>query len=278
MRAVSLSPTLFRRTIALPSEHGAWVFLLSPLLIGLAVGGRWTLATTWLVVAALAVFLLRQPVSYLVKVLSGRRPTSDLPSAIFWCAVYGSLGLGAASGLWWLGFGFLFYLVLPAALVFVWHLWLISRRAERRQMLVEIVGSGILALAAPAAVWVAQGAPSWVGWELWALTWAQSAASIIYAYLRLAQRTLPVYPPVAERWRMGRWALLATAGNMVAAGLLSGLQLAPVALALPYALQFLETVWGTLQPAVGLRPVRIGLRQLLVSSLFTLLFMGVWWL
>lgn len=73
----------FRRIIALPNEHGAWVFLLSPLLIGLFAAGRFTSASALLIVAALAAFLLRQPVSILVKAYSGRRPRTDLPAARF---------------------------------------------------------------------------------------------------------------------------------------------------------------------------------------------------
>jgi uncharacterized BrkB/YihY/UPF0761 family membrane protein len=41
---------------------------------------------------------------------------------------------------------------------------------------------------------------------------------------------------------------------------------------LPYAAQWLESIWGALHPAVGVKPVRIGVRQLVVSVLWTLLF------
>ena len=83
-----LARTLFRRTIALPTDHGSWVFLLSPLLIGLFAGGRWTPAIVPLVVAALATFLLRQPVTIAVKAYSGRRSRRDLPAAVFWILIY----------------------------------------------------------------------------------------------------------------------------------------------------------------------------------------------
>jgi hypothetical protein len=57
---------------------------------------------------------------------------------------------------------------------------------------------------------------------------------------------------------------------------LSLLQWLPPWLFVPYALQWLETLWGTHYPAVGARPTAIGLRQLLVSTLFTVLFILVW--
>ena len=53
----------FRRQIALPQDHGSWVFLLSPLLIGLFTGGQFSAASAALIVAALAAFLIRQPLT-----------------------------------------------------------------------------------------------------------------------------------------------------------------------------------------------------------------------
>jgi len=271
---------IFKRHIALPAEHGAWVFLLSPLLIGLfagrAAGGVWTAAAGWLCLGALAAFLLRQPVSMAVKAYAGRRTRDDLPAAAFWTAVYGAAALAAVAALAVLGHAAVLLLALPAAPVFIWHLALIRRRAERRQMGVEIVGSGVLALAAPAAYWVVLGQWDGAGWWLWLLAWLQSAASIVYAYLRLEQRVLKVAPPVAQRLRQGQRALLYAGFNLLLAVALSAGRAAPPALFVPFALQLAETVWGVLRPAVGVPPVRIGLRQLLVSSIFTLLFILVW--
>src|SRR5574337_856184 len=122
----------FRRHIALPTDHGSWVFLLIPLLVGLFAGGRWTPAILPLVVAALAAFLLRQPVTIAVKAYSGRRSRSDLPAARFWMLVYGLIGLLALAALFALGFWYLLVLALPAAPVFGWHLYLVARREERR--------------------------------------------------------------------------------------------------------------------------------------------------
>ena len=70
--------SLIRRQIALPQDHGSWVFLLSPLLIGLFAGG-WVSASAYLVLAAMAAFLIRQPVTMLVKIYSHRRPRRRPP-------------------------------------------------------------------------------------------------------------------------------------------------------------------------------------------------------
>lgn len=267
---------LLRRHIALPTDHGSWVFLLSPLLIGLFAGGRWTAATAYVVLGALAAFLFRQPAVVAVKAYSRRRPRADLPAARFWMLAYGGLGLLAVGGLVVEGYGFLLLLALPALPVFAWHNFLVARRAERRQVGVEIVASGVLALAAPAALWGALGYADPRGWWLWVLTWFQSAASIVYVYLRLAQRALPAAPPMAERLRMAGRALLYTTFNLAAVAALSLAAVLPPLLPMPYGLQWLETLRGALRPAVGVRPTAIGVRQLIVSTVFTLLFILAW--
>lgn len=266
----------FRRMIALPSEHGAWVFLLSPLLIGLFAARSFTPASALLIIGALAAFLLRQPVSILVKAYSKRRPRSDLPAARFWIIIYGLVGFLALIGLILQGHIDLLLLALPGIPVFVWHLYLVSRRAERRQPGVEIIGSGVLALSAPAAYWVGIGEPDPIGWWLFALTWLQSAASIVYAYLRLEQRELKAISDRSTQIRMALRALLYTSFNMCAVIILSSLSWLPQYLFIPYAVQWLETLWGSLNPSIGVKPTRIGLRQLAVSSLFTLLFIVTW--
>jgi hypothetical protein len=267
----------FKRPIALPQDHGAWVFLFSPLLIGLFAGGAFRLASAFLVVTALAAFLIRQPVTVAVKTWSGRRPKSDLPAARFWIAVYGLVILAGLTGLALKGFAFIFLLSIPALPVFAWHLYLVSKRAERKQAGVEILATGVLALAAPAAFWIGRGRYDLLGWALWILTWLQSAASIVYAYLRLAQRELETAPVFSERLRMGRRALLYTTFNLLlAAGFCQGGAL-PGLLWTGYAAQWLESLWGSLiRPAVGWKPTAIGMRQLIVSTLFTVLFILTW--
>jgi hypothetical protein len=267
---------LFLRHVALPSDHGSWVFLLSPLLIGLFAGGNWSISSFYLIVTSLAAFLVRQPVTILVKVFSGRRQKRDLPAAWFWIGVYSLIGFLGLLGLVSQGFTFIFILALPGIPVFAWHLYLVSRRAERRQIGVEIVASGVLALAAPAGYWIGIGSPDPLGWLLFILTWLQSAASIVYAYLRLQQRELTQVADIQSRLQMGRRALIYTTFNLLLVSVLGMISLVSPLLFLPYALQWLETIYGTLVPALGKRPTRIGLRQLVVSSLFTLLFILTW--
>lgn len=220
--------------------------------------------------------MVRQPATIAVKAYSGRRPKRDLLPAVFWILVYALLGIGAVLGLVIEGFGYILYLTLPGIPVFVWHLYLVSRRAERRQAGVEILGSGVLSLNSPAAYWVGVGSPDPVGWWLFLLTWFQSAASIVHAYLRLQQRELDSMPDLPSRLRMGRRAMLYTSFNLSAVIILSFLRFLPPLLPIPYSIQWLETIWGTFNPAINVKPTRIGIRQLIVSIVFTIAFIITW--
>ena len=136
---MNIRARLFRPRIALPQDHGSWVFILSPMLIGQFAGEHLSPASINLIVGALGAFLIRQPVSIAVKAYAGRRPRADLPAARFWMLIYGTLILVALVGLIAKGFFYILYLAVPAIPVFIWHLYLISKRAERKQAGVEIL-------------------------------------------------------------------------------------------------------------------------------------------
>ncbi|RME90206.1 MAG: hypothetical protein D6770_02990, partial [Anaerolineae bacterium] len=97
-----------------------------------------------------------------------------------------------------------------------------------------------------------------------------------YAYLRLEQRALPEVPERSARWKMGGRALLYASFNLGLSLTLGLLGEVPSGLFLPYLLQWAEVLWGITHPAVGVRPTRIGVRQLIVSTLFTVLFILTW--
>lgn len=271
---------LWKRYVALPQDHGSWVFLFSPLLIGLFLGESWNAASFVLVVAVVAAFLVRQPLTIGVKVFSGRRSRRDLVPAAFWTIIYSLIGILAALRLIYLGYGYLLLLAIPGVPVFIWHLYLVSRRAERRQLGVELVATGVLALSAPAGYWIGQGGPNPMGWLLWLFVWFQSAASIVHAYMRLEQREWKAVPPLSERLlslnSISFRALLYTTFNLIGVSILSILKIVPLLLFVPFLIQWTETVLGSLNPAVGKKPTSIGIRQLIVSTIFTVLFIAAW--
>jgi len=267
---------LMLRHVAVPNEHGSWVFLFSPLLIGLFAGQSLHSGSLLLVGAALAAFMLRQPITILVKILSKRRPRSELPAALSWIAIYGIIALGFLSGLMTMGYTPILFLAVPALPVFAWHLWLVSRRSERRQPIVEIAGSGVLALVAPAAYWVGTGEYDPIGWLLWGLAWMQAGVSIYYAYLRLQQRVWKQVLEPSQCWQAGRMIVFGAAGALILVSLLAAFKIIPLWLPLAFGVQFAEAVWGTFHPAVKAKPTHIGIRQLTVSTLFTIVFIAAW--
>jgi hypothetical protein len=269
--------TYFKKQIFLPQDHGSWVFILSPLIVGIFAGKNISLATFYLIVAAMSAFMLRQPMSMAVKAYAGRRSKDDLPAARFWVLVYAALASLALIGLITKGFNYLIYLAIPGAIVFVWHMRLVSQRTERKQPGIEIVATGVLSLAAPAAYWVGIGHYDHLGWWLWLLTWLQSAASIVHAYMRLEQREWNSIPNRYERFRTGTRAFAYTSVNLfLTAALGIGAGLLPKWIFIPYLIQWLETLWGIDRPAIGWKPTHIGIRQLTVSIFWTIAFIIVW--
>ena len=271
-----MASSYFRKHILLPQDHGSWVFIFSPLLVGIFAGNQFTLVSLSLVVAVVAAFLIRQPVTIAIKVYAGRRTRGDLPAALVWITVYGIILALALYALITAGFGYMLILGLAGVLVLAWHLWLISQRQERRQVNVEIIATGVLSLAAPAAYWVGMGRYEPTGWWLWVLVWLQTAASIVHAYMRLEQRELRAMPVYRDLWKMGLPALIFTTLNLIMTLSLALASSLPPLLFVPYLLQWLETVWGVFHPAIRWKPTQIGIRQLIVSTLWTMLFIVTW--
>jgi len=266
----------FKRRIAVPHEHGAYALFLGPLVIGYAAGGSWSLPCVYLLVASTAGFFMRQPLTTLALVGSGRRTPTDLAAARFWVFVYGAIAALHITGLVLRGYGFVLHLVVPGALVAAWQFSLVRRRAERRQMLLEILATGVLALAAPAAMWIGSGGYDPWGWLLWVLVWTACTAAIVHTHQRLAQRTRPVPSTRRQRMADGRLPLTLAGLNLGGVLVLGLLGVVPLLLALPYALQGVDIVDGTLRPAWRAPPRRIGVRQLIVFVLFTAAFIGTW--
>lgn len=268
--------TLFKPYIAIPQDHGSWVFILSPLIIGLFAGEKFSQASIALIIASMSGFLIRQPVIIAIKSYSGRRSKSDLTPAGFWIFLYGIILLISITWLVLLKQTHILYLGIPAIPIFTWHLWLISRREERKQAGIEIIATGVLALTAPAAFWIGKNTISNQGWVLWILVWFQSAASIVYAYLRLEQRQWKIIPDFSTRITAGKRALLYTAFNFLLSISLGLTGITPHLLWIAYLAQLLESIWGTIHPAVRANPISIGVRQLIVSSIYTALFILCW--
>lgn len=260
-----------RKHYAIPPEHGAWVWWIGPLIIGAAAGGSFHADFFWLILAVLAAFLLRQPLTLLVKVLSGLRPVSDRAPALFWSTVHGgSCAIGAA-GLVEQGHTRVLLLGLLATPLLLWYSFLVSRKSERHQHGMEYATAAVLALALPAAYWVCGGMSDFEPWVLWGLVTLHSVTTVIHVSkilelrrtkrmqnLRYARRILASTLPFAALCLMaaGVWAWV---------GFVSWLTIA--AFLVPIA----DIAQSAVLPPVGIKPTQLGLRQLTTSSLFVVL-------
>jgi len=261
-------PGLGKKRFWLPAAHGSWTWWIGPLLIGLAAGGHPRGNFVSLVVAALAGFLLLQPATIAAKVLSGRRPRTDLRPALVWCALYAVLCLAGTACIVAAGDLHVLGLAAPGLLVFAAYLWLVVRHAERRQMAMEMLAAGVMALAAPAAYWAAGGEDYPLPWVLWALAWLQSAGAIANVYLRLDQRRWPDQRTWPERIHAGHRTMVHQVAGFAAALLFFAVGQAPALAVVAFAIPLLDAVDTVRRPRPGARPAAIGMRQMAVTAAF----------
>jgi YwiC-like protein len=261
---------IWKKHYWVPPEHGAWFMWLGPLLTGILAAGRIHMDVFVLAALILAGFLVRQPLTIAFKAVVGRRSRNDLWPAAFVAAVLGAIALLLMGLMLARGHKELVWLALASLPVLIWQFALVARR-EERQMGIELVGAGVLALAAPAAYWVLLGEAHPDGWWLWGLAWLYAAASIVFIYLRLEQRRWGQRPGVAECLRRGARVLLYTAANLIVALILSGLRWVPPLSWLGFALAVPHVAGGVLIPAVRARPARIGLEQASATLAFSVI-------
>ncbi|MCD4685345.1 MAG: YwiC-like family protein [Anaerolineae bacterium] len=179
------------KTVALPSEHGAWGFLLEPLLLGLLVAPSW--AGVGIAVGVIGAFLMRQPLKIAwVDRQRGRRyaRTTLAERVALGFGVIAALGLGAAL----LGAGplillpFLFGLPL-AGIIFGSYV-----QNRGRDLFSELAGAAVLALAAISLA-LAGDTSTEIAVVLWIILLARSIPSILYIRARLRLEKKRPYNP-----------------------------------------------------------------------------------
>lgn len=276
-RKTGILASLFRREIALPQEHGAWVFFLSPFIIGWGVSGRSINgALVALFLASLGGFLARHPLTIIIKARSGRRALRESRIASVWLLVYGCLSLLGTAKLISLGYAFILWIALPVLALLGIYLWLVSLRSERHNLALDIATAATMALIAPAAYWTSIGNYHPIGWMLWGLCTLHATGAILHAFMRLEQRRWKTRPEWSTELRVALPSLLFNAISTSVVLLLSLTGNLPGMLPIAFALQWFETLYGAVKPAIRVRPTAIGLRQLAISSLFTLLVILFW--
>ena len=182
-----------RYKVIFPSEHGSWSMTLVPFLIGVGTGAVATvgpfaaLGAGLCLLAVLAIFLARQPVSLWLRIWRGRGRRSDLSTARFWTLALLAMAALAGAGLLALGRWPVLWLAAPAAGVLGLTLALTIWRGPR-QLSTELIGVIGLALTAPAAYVSVAGRFDATAWLVWAITAGHNAISVLYVRLRIDDR------------------------------------------------------------------------------------------
>lgn len=268
---------LWNKVIALPQDHGSWVFLFGPMIFGLLFIEKFTIAIFSFCAASTMFFLMRQPLSMLVKVIAGRRADKDQEIAIFWTLLYGVLGT--------LGFGYLVFMgqlfvvllmLVPGVILLGYHLLQIANHNERKQKTFEMISTGMLSAIAPLVLYLDRGHFMVTDLFMWLLLWFQSAASIEYAFSALRQRAWKEVPESKVRIQNGMDALIKTGLNLIFVYLLCDKALIGKYAWIAFLPQFLEVIYSMIKPAVNAKPVAIGFRQLVVTFSFFLLLAFLW--
>lgn len=250
----------------IPREHGAWVMLAIPLILGVVLTGPRPCVAWWIAPAAVFVFLAHES---LVPV--AQRRLAERPCPLKWTRsrlVWGGLYLGASAGA--LALAVLgapvgsrsTLLALAGAAGFAGAVYAVaSVFGHRRDLWVELVGMGALALSAPM---MAAAAGTWHHVR------PLAAAALAFAYFVSALAFVRSYDRRLRNLRKAVTGCLVVHAGLVAG--LVGLWLAGVLPALgllAFAPVLGRTVWGIVRPPAGV--VGLGFREAWVAGGFTML-------
>lgn len=255
------------KTVALPNEHGAWVLLAEPALLGLLLAPSWT--GVMLIVAATAALMAQHPLSLALTDLRRGRAYPRTRLAWLFTAGYGLVAAAAViAAAAWSGRVDMLLPVLLALPLALTQLWFDSQN-RGRSLIPELAGAA--AVGSLAAAVAMSG-----GWQLgpalliWLVMVLRSVPSIVYVRSRLA---LEYGRPV------DRSPALAAAGTAIAVGLACVLWGA-APLALPVALTVLaaRAAIGLSRFRVPAQPKHVGMRELAFGVLYvTAVILGYLW-
>lgn len=169
------------KPVALPPEHGAWGFLLEPLLLGLFVAPSG--AGIWLALGVIGMFLVRHPAKIaFVDRQRGRRYARTRLAERFTLA-YGIVGCaGIILAVLQAGAAILAPFVLGAPLGVI--AFVAYAQGRGRDLVPELAGAAALALGA-FSVALAGDAATALSFALWVIIMARNTGSILYVRARL---------------------------------------------------------------------------------------------
>lgn len=199
------------RSVALPSEHGGWGFLIEPILLGLLVAFSWQ--GVLLAIAAVGVFLIHQPLKIATKDRLNERQTPRLLWAQRFVLGYAALAVVPMLVLL-LSTPLLFLLPIVLAIPFAAVQLYYDARNRSRQLLPEVAGAAALAMIAP-AIAILGGWTFGMAIVLWAILAMRAVAAILYVRCRIRLKLAKPTSPISA-WVAHGLALVGMAGLILA--------------------------------------------------------------
>ncbi len=221
------------RSVGLPTEHGGWSFIAEPILLGLLLapsGGALALG-----VAALGLFLLRQPLKIVTRDRRSGREYARTRLALRFVLLYGGLTLVAVLGV-------LLLLPAPAALIpLLLALPLVALQIrydvenQSRAAIAEMAGA-LATGALTAAMLMMNGWTLLTALGVWAFLALKAAGAVLYVRARLR---LEKGKPAAVRLAVG----IHAAGALLLA-LAAAAQIIPFTAPLALVILTARAAWG----------------------------------
>ncbi|MCI0487580.1 MAG: YwiC-like family protein [Blastocatellia bacterium] len=251
-----------RKRLELPKEHGAWVMLYVPFVVGALVAGSFSLRVLLLLSSVTFVFIARES---LIVWWRARSRGQSRPSSLRLMLIY--LGLAALSGVP-LVFIYRLYITVPLGFVALVLLGVNAEQAVRREdrtIFGEVMAILGLTLTAPAAYYVARASWEITALWLWALNALYFASSVFYVKLRvhaINPRKEQESRNVRRHCAFYHVFLLASLLVLVLTDSLSLLAV------IAFAPVLVRTFWHLFKPGERLNLRRIGVLEIVYSVVF----------
>lgn len=260
--AHTTTPRVRLRSVALPTEHGGWGFLLEPLLLGLLVAP--SLAGLFIAVGMTGAFLLRHPLKLVGSDHRRGKRYARTRRAKQFALLYGiAAGLSFLIAASMAGLRPLLPLIAAAPLALTALLY--DLRGNSRTLVAELAGPVAMGSSSAVIALIGGWAPVYA-LTLWAIIAARAVPSILYVRARLRLEREEVISPAP--------ALLSHGIALLAVGALTAAGTAPLLAAVGMALLLLRGAYGLSRlrksvPAkiVGFQEIGYGLLIVLLTAL-----------
>jgi hypothetical protein len=248
--------------LRLPKEHGAWVMLYVPFVLGVAVADRVNWPVLLLLLSATAAFISRES---LLVYWRARARGRDAAEAGRMLSLYIALAAAFGSPLI---FAFKLFWLIPLGLVGAALLLINGKQAtrmEERTTTGEIMAIAGLTMTAPAAYYAASGRWEMTAFWLWLLSALYMASSVFYIKLRVYRLNPRKQTEQRQAWRSCAFYhsfLIVALPALIFAGSLRLFAF------IAFAPALVRTFWGMFNPKTKVNLMRAGILEIVYSVVF----------